>query len=92
MLIKLDKEILGVLLLDDNSHGSAARRHVQSRREVYMDLGNDWGVFGRRRLDMNKGNLLDEDHHTVLESYCFHGLFSNLTVAESGVTSAAWSA
>jgi hypothetical protein len=57
-----------------------------------MNLGDDGTVFGRRWLDMDKGNLVNEDHHTILEGYCFHGLLSFLTVAESGVTSAALSA
>src|ERR1700689_2365198 len=88
-LIKLANKILGILLPDDNPHGSAACRRVQSRCEVNMNLGHDWNIFGRRRLDMDKGNPFNEDHHTILEGYRFHGLLSYLTVAESGVTSAA---
>jgi hypothetical protein len=65
MLFKLANEIMAAIFANDCPHGSAAFWPGQSGGEVNMDFWCGYPFFGSRGLDVNKGNLLNEDHHSV---------------------------
>ena len=73
VFFKLVNEFLAAILANDGSHGPAAFWQAERRREMNVDF---WLLYaiGSRRLNVDEGDLFDEDDRPVFERDCFHSL------------------
>ena len=65
VLLELVNERLTAIFANHSSHGSAAFWPGQSSGEVNMDFRCRYPIFGSGSLNVNEGNLFNEDYHPI---------------------------